>query len=164
MADHVFLSFQHPTLSIKFCLKNLRLSKQVCLIIRCGSCSCQLWSECVTRGTLTCWFQFLRTTSYPWQGAHLAFYINTCDWTHTWYKHTCQSCWVETGCWLGGTPEQQNKCKNLQSQSKRNKREIQRCARAIYAFFHLQFTFTQGRNLHFNFGGDIWELLKTPQL
>jgi len=73
---------------------------------------------------------------------------------------------VETGSWPGCPPKQQNKpaSKNTVQQAKRSKEEIQRPAEAIYAFFHLHFTFTQGCNLYFSFGGDIWELLKTPQL
>lgn len=139
MSISVFIP-KRPDLSIKFCW-NLLLPKQVCLIIGCGSGSCQLWSVCVTRGKHACWVQLLQPASYPWRGAHLAVYIHTCGWTHTWYKHTCSCCqsrWVETGSRPGGPPEQQNK-PNIQSQKR--KKEVKARFRGVPKQFMPSFTF-----------------------
>lgn len=47
--------------------------------------------------------------------------------------------------------ERENKPKIVHSQSEESKRQIQSCFSARYAYFNLQFTFTQGCYLHFNF-------------
>lgn len=149
---------EHPDLSTQ-------LPKQVCLIIRGGSGSCQQWSECVTRGTLACWVQLLHH--------HHPLPMTRCTpgslHTHVWLNtHLVQTHLSPLSGDRAPTRRSTRTAKinpkTNKPKVKRSKIEIQRCASAIYASFHLQFTFTQGRNLHFNFGGDIWELLKTQQL
>lgn len=162
----------------------MHLKRCVCVFkqyVHLGTCCRFLKQVCLIRVE----YLVVSLDQCVWQGAHLPAGFSWCtqpathEAPHTWQyvhignepTHLEQTHLPQLSKPLSGNresarrrpPKQRNKPlkKEKYNRQKRGKEEIQRPAEAIYAFFHLHFTFTQGCNLHFNFGGDIWELLKT---
>ena len=171
--DHLLSLFQNNQIYALYSAWSPLLPKQVCLIFRGGSYSCQLWSMCDKRHARLLgpvsplhWLPMTKCTpAHTYTRTHTHIHTHAC--THTWYKHTCPCCqsrWEETGCRPGGPTEWIINLNTYNPSMKEAKEGFGACAYAIYAYFHLQFTFTRGCNLHLNFGVDIWEILKVPQL